>query len=90
VSAIAGMNDDTAKCVADHLAIVSDQLAEAVAFMSEERPPGYDSVLLAFGTLFKLRAELGFTGGMVVADLVEDEPARLPEGNAGSLGRDDG
>lgn len=73
MTAINGMNDDTAKCVCDHLAVISDQLGEALAFMSEESPPGYDSVQMAFGTLFKLRAELGFTGGKVVADLSEDE-----------------
>jgi hypothetical protein len=75
MSAIHGMNDDTAKCVCDHLAIISDQLAEALAFMGAESPPGYDSVQMAFGTLFKLRAELGFTGGMVVADLSEESEA---------------
>lgn len=68
MSTIDGMTNDTAKCVADHLAIACDQLAEAVAFMSENQP-GRDSTLLAFKTLFQLRAELGFTGGMVVADL---------------------
>jgi hypothetical protein len=73
MSALHGMDEDTSRCVCDHLAIVSDYLGEALAHMNEERPPGYDSVQLAFGTLYKLRAEIGFTGGMVVADLEHDD-----------------
>jgi hypothetical protein len=69
VSTLSGMDADTSRCVADHLAIACDQLAEAVAFMKSERHPCLDSVVLAFGTLWKLRAEIGLTGGMVVADL---------------------
>ena len=74
MSTMDGMTDATAKCVADHLAIACDQLAEAIAFMGECQP-GQDSVLLAFKTLFQLRAELGMTGGMVVADLPEESEA---------------
>ncbi|HKY39242.1 MAG TPA: hypothetical protein VJN18_25065 [Polyangiaceae bacterium] len=71
MSAITGMDDNTAQCVCDHIASACDQFAEAVSNMHEEQPPGYHDVCEALTTLYKLRAEIGFFGGKVVADLTE-------------------
>ena len=75
MSSLDGMTDATSKCVADHLAIACDQLGEAVAWMYDRgaREPSFDNVMAAVTTLTKLRAELGFTGGMVVADLESED-----------------
>lgn len=68
------MEADTSQCVCDHLAIACDQLAESLVYLRELHPgsaaEGVEQGLL---TLYKLRAELGFLGGQVVSDLVEEE-----------------
>lgn len=56
-------------CVFDHLAIACDQLGEAIATEHGRGGDGDPHQLLeALTTLWRLRWEMGFTGGEVVAD----------------------
>ena len=77
--ALQGMDADTSQCVCDHLAIACDQLAETVAYMHEARSVGIDGAHEALKTLYKLRAEIGFMGGMVNADLADDARAEAAQ-----------
>jgi hypothetical protein len=53
-----GTDANASQCVADHLAIACDQLAEVLAFEEYGVEPDHDSIRAALTTLFKLRAEM--------------------------------
>jgi len=73
VSTISGMDADTARCVADHLAILTDQLSEVQAELNADESGPRDHLGEALQTLWKLRWELGLIGGKVVSDFDADD-----------------
>ena len=74
-----GMDADTSRCVADHLAILTDQLGELqVELLSDQRGPR-ERVESALQTLWKLRWELGLVGGKVASDLADDSESEAAQ-----------
>jgi len=72
-----GMDASTSRCVASHLVMLTDQLSEALVSLAHVSPSGSDEhVGEALRTLWKLRWELGLTGGMVTDDLEQPEAVK--------------
>lgn len=79
MSTLSGMDHETSRCVASHLAVLTDQLSEALVSLHSDETGSHDWVEECLLQVWKLRWELGFTGGMVSDDLGEAESAEAAE-----------